>query len=91
MQDKLHDERRLQGRSRVRHVSGKGTCSASGATCVGGFSAKATDGTVTYCNGYKCIDGSGCTADCTASADCDTSQGYACTGAVRAGDGGERG
>jgi hypothetical protein len=58
------------------------TCSTAGATCQGAYSAKATDGTVTYCNGYKCVAGSGCQQTCAAATDCDASQGYACAGGL---------
>ena len=62
--------------------SGVGTCTATGATCADGFKAKATDGTETYCAGYKCIDGSGCQSTCAAGVDCDVGNGYSCTGGL---------
>jgi MYXO-CTERM domain-containing protein len=37
---------------------------------------------VTYCNGYKCVAGSGCQQTCAAATDCDASQGYACAGGL---------
>ncbi len=58
--------------------SGTGTCNAAGATCVGGFSVKASDGAVTPCpDGYQCLGAGECQQQCGTSADC--APGYDCT------------
>jgi MYXO-CTERM domain-containing protein len=57
--------------------SGTGTCNASGATCVGTDSVKDTEGTVSSCNGYLCLNGQ-CQQQCGSDADCATASGYRC-------------
>jgi hypothetical protein len=54
-----------------------GTCNASGAACQGAYNVKASDGTVSSCNGYRCVSGA-CQQQCGSNADCGT--GYVCAG-----------
>jgi MYXO-CTERM domain-containing protein len=57
--------------------TGTETCNASGATCVGVDSVKDTEGTVSSCNGYLCLNGQ-CQQQCGSDADCATGSGYRC-------------
>jgi hypothetical protein len=54
-----------------------GTCNASGAACQGAYNVKASDGTVSSCNGYRCVSGA-CQQQCGSNTDCGT--GYVCAG-----------
>jgi hypothetical protein len=54
-----------------------GTCNATGAACQGAYNVKAADGTVSSCNGYRCVSGA-CQQQCGGNADCGT--GYVCAG-----------
>jgi hypothetical protein len=54
-----------------------GACNTAGATCQGAYNVKAPDGTVSSCNGYRCVSGA-CQQQCGTTTDCAT--GYVCTG-----------
>jgi hypothetical protein len=65
--------------------AGTGTCNATGAACQGAYNVKASDGTVSSCNGYRCVSGA-CQQQCGTTADCAT--GYSCTGSSCVADAG---
>jgi hypothetical protein len=52
-----------------------GTCNVAGSSCQGAYNVKAPDGTVSSCNGYRCVSGA-CQQQCGTTADCAT--GYSC-------------
>ncbi len=54
-----------------------GTCSSTGATCADAYNVKSPEGTVSSCNGYKCVAGA-CQQQCSDKNDC--APGHDCQG-----------
>ena len=57
--------------------SSSGTCASEGATCADEWTVKSASGTLTSCNGYRCVAGA-CQQQCSAASDC--GPGFACEG-----------
>ncbi len=66
------------------------TCSSEGATCADEYTVKAPNGSLSSCNGYKCVAGA-CQQQCATQTDC--APGYDCQGTqcVKAQDAGTGG